>query len=137
MKDMYLTWNPYREFEALRHNFFNSRDDIAPIRVDITDEGDMYQIKADLPGCKKEDIHLNIENDRLTLSAQRHSEYENEDKKGKYLHCERTYGEYRRVFDLGDVDADKIHAKFADGVLTLDLPKKVEQVPASRQLEIE
>ena len=109
----------------------------AQFRTDITDEGDFYKLEADLPGFNKEDIHLDINGDMLTLSAERHSESEDKDKHGKYLRCERSYGSYSRSFDLSDVKAEEIKAKYNNGVLTLTLPKKAQETPASKRLQIE
>ena len=105
--------------------------------TDVKDEGEYYLLEADLPGFEKKDIHLDINGDVLTVSAERHSAHEEKDEKGKYIRCERSYGAYSREFDLSGIAADKIGAKYENGVLKLTLPKKQEQVPASRRLEIE
>ena len=73
----------------------------------------------------------------LTVRAERHSQHEDKDKKGKYVRCERSYGVYSREFDLSGVDADRIAAKYEDGVLKLTLPKKTEALPQARQIDIE
>lgn len=102
--------------------------------TDVTDEGNAYKLVADLPGFKKEDIHINVENDMLTVSAERHSEVEDESKKGKFVRRERSYGSYQRSFSLGDIDVSGIQANYNDGVLTVELPKK--QIPESTKTEI-
>ena len=106
-------------------------------KTDVKDEGDRYELEADLPRFDKKDIHLDINGDTLTLSAERHSEHEEKDKKGKYVRCERSYGSYSRSFDLSGVKSDAITAKYEDGVLKLDMPKKDNTLPESRRLEIE
>ena len=88
-------------------------------------------------GFEKGDIKLDITGDVLTIQAERHSEHEEKDKKQKYVRCERSYGSYSRAFDISGVDADKIKAKYEDGVLKLTLPKKEEPKEQSRKLEIE
>ena len=89
-----------------------------------------------LPGFAKEDIHLDLEGDVLTVSAERHSEWEDSDKKGNYLRCERSFGQYSRSFDVSNVETDQIRADYNNGVLKLTMPKKGKTVPASRRIEI-
>lgn len=60
---------------------FFSNDSQSAFKTDITDEGDAYRLEADLPGFDKKDIHVDINGDRMTVSAQRHSDYEEKDKK--------------------------------------------------------
>ena len=134
-------WNPFSEMEETEKRLFNnsffSNADLAEFKTDITDEGDHYLLKADLPGFKKEDIHLNLDGDTLTIQAERHSEHEDTDKKGKYVCCERSYGSYSRSFDVSGIQADGISASYEGGVLELKMPKKEAQVPASRQISIQ
>lgn len=134
-------WNPFSEMEEMEKRLFNnsffSNADLAEFKTDITDEGDHYLLKADLPGFKKEDIHLNLDGDTLTIQAERHSEHEDTDKKGKYVCCERSYGSYSRSFDVSGIQADGISASYEGGVLELKMPKKEAQVPASRQISIQ
>ena len=134
-------WNPFSEIEEMEKRLFNnsffSNADLAEFKTDITDEGDHYLLKADLPGFKKEDIHLNLDGDTLTIQAERHSEHEDTDKKGKYVCCERSYGSYSRSFDVSGIQADGISASYEGGVLELKMPKKEAQVPASRQISIQ
>ena len=105
--------------------------------ADIQEDGDNFVLEADLPGFKKEDIHVDVADDRLTVSAERHSNYEDKDKKGNYLRCERSYGSYARSFDISGIDAAGIKAAYADGVLRVTLPKQKEVPASSRRLEIE
>ena len=136
-------YNPFREMEKLERRFFDDpfsffeNGSIAEFKTDITDEGNAYKLEADLPGFDKKDIHLDIDNDVLTISAQRHSEHEEKDKKEKYVRCERSYGVYSREFDLTGIRADEIRAKYENGVLKLTLPKLTETKPEARRLEIE
>ena len=113
--------------------FFRTDEDF---RVDVQEEKDAYRLTADLPGFAKENIHLDLKGDVLTLSAERHSEWEDSDKKGNYLRCERSFGQYSRSFDVSNVETDQIRADYNNGVLKLTLPKKGKTVPASRRIEI-
>ena len=122
------TWNPFSEMEEMERRLFNndffSGRGLAEFKTDITDEGDYYELKADLPGFKKEDIQLQLDGDTLTIQAQRHSEHEEQEKKGKYVCCERSYGAYSRSFDVSGIRAEGITASYDSGVLTLKLPKR-------------
>ena len=135
------TWNPFSEMEEMERRFFNNDfftgRGLAEFKTDITDEGDYYELKADLPGFKKEDISLNLDGDTLTIQAQRHSEHEDQGKKGKYVCCERSYGSYSRSFDVSSVRTEGITAAYDSGVLTLKLPKKSVEVSSSRQINID
>ena len=128
-------FDPFRELSNFERGLFGKNS--VAFSTDIRDNGDSYLLEADLPGFEKKDIHLDINGDVLTVSAERHSAHEEKDEKGKYIRCERSYGAYSREFDLSGIAADKIGAKYENGVLKLTLPKKQEQVPASRRLEIE
>lgn len=142
MRGFLTPYDPFREMEQLERHFFGDpffgdRSTCMPsFGTDITDEGDSYKLTADLPGFEKDDIKIDIEDNTLTLSAERHSEFEKEDKKGKYIRKERSYGSYTRSFDLTGIKADEIEAKYENGVLILNLPKQDEIKPTSRRLEI-
>ena len=129
-------YNPFQDFDDLERAFFSDRS-LGELKTDIKDTGDSYTLEADLPGFKKEDIHVDIADDRLTVSAERHSNYEDKDKKGNYLRCERSYGSYARSFDISGIDAKAIKAAYSDGVLRVTLPKQKEVPASSRRLEIE
>ena len=130
------TFNPFHDFDELERAFF-SDNALSEFKTDIQENGDSFLLEADLPGFKKEDIHVDVDDGRLTISAERHSNYEDKDKKGDFLRCERSYGSYARSFDISGIDAAQIKAAYSDGVLRVTLPKQT-QVPAStRRLEIE
>lgn len=137
-----MSYNPFREMEEFEKRFFNvpfssfwASGDIAEFKTDISDQGDHYLLEADLPGFDKKDIHLELSDNTLTINAERRSEHD--DKKDNYVRIERSYGKYSRQFDISAIDADKITAKYDNGVLTLTLPKKQETLPETKQLEIE
>ncbi|MGN0564947.1 MAG: Hsp20/alpha crystallin family protein [Candidatus Heritagella sp.] len=130
-----MSYNPFREMEEMERAFFGNHS-LSEFKTDIQDKGDSYELTTDLPGFAKEDIHLDLEGDVLTVSAERHSEWEDSDKKGNYLRCERSFGQYSRSFDVSNVETDQIRADYNNGVLKLTLPKKGKTVPASRRIEI-
>ena len=130
------TYDPFREMEDMQRRFFGSgMNELSGIRTDIQDKGDHYLLEADLPGFKN-DIHIDVENGMMTITAERHSEHEEKDKKGSYVRCERSYGSYQRSFDLSGIDEDNLQAAYADGVLKLTLPKAKEQKPETHSVKI-
>ena len=129
-------YDPFRAFDEMERAFFGSQQpSVLSFRTDVTDTGESYKLEAELPGFKKEDIKIDIENDCLTISAERREE--KDEKRPNFVKRERLYGSSSRSFDVSGIDVDKISAGYADGVLTLELPKKVETAPASRRLEIQ
>lgn len=127
-------FDPFREFDEMERRFFGNERSLQSFRADVTDTGDAYKLEAELPGFKKEDISIDIENDCMTISAER--KYDNKEDKPNYVKRERYYGSYSRSFDMSGIDTEKIEAAYTDGVLTLTLPKKAQEVPMSRRLEI-
>ena len=114
--------------------FFRTDEDF---RVDVQEEKDAYRLTADLPGFAKENIHLDLKGDVLTLSAERHSEWEDSEKKENYLRCERSFGQYSRSFDVSGVDTEGIEAAYENGVLSVKLPKKAPRQSANRRIELQ
>ena len=133
MMDVY---RPFRDFDELTHNFFGGNE-LGGFKTDIKDTGDAYVLEADLPGVKKEDIHIDIDGDCLSISTQRSSSREEKDQEGNYIRCERSYGSFSRSFDISAVKAEGITAGYDNGVLTLTMPKREQTVPTSRRLEIQ
>lgn len=129
-------YDPFRELETLQRSFFGQQE-LPAFRTDVRDQGASYLLESELPGFRKEDIHLDVDDDTLTISAERKSESEDKDENGKYVKRERSYGAFRRSFDLTGIDAQNIKAAYQDGVLKLTLPKQTEQPKTSRRLEIE
>lgn len=127
-------YHPFRDLEEMERNFFNTSG-AAAFKTDIRDTGDAYLLEADLPGMKKEDIHIDIDGDRLSISAERNAV--KEEKEDGYIRCERSYGSFSRSFDISGIRAGEITAAYEDGVLKLTLPKQTKTVPASRRLEIQ
>jgi HSP20 family protein len=104
----------------------NMGTDVPQMRVDVKENADGYEVHAELPGMKKEDIHVHIDGPVVSISAER--KQEKEVKEGeKVLRTERYFGKVSRSFQLGqEIDEAKASAKFNDGVLELALPKKAE-----------
>lgn len=94
------------------------------VKVDVAESNGGYLVHAELPGVKKEDIHVSIDGAQVTLAGE--VKREKDVKEGERLiHTERSYGKMERSFTLPqEIDDAKAEAKFADGVLELKLPKK-------------
>lgn len=129
-------YDPFRDFDELERRFFDDTKMVSAFRTDLSDTGDAFKLESELPGFNKDDIKIDIENDVLTISAERKSENEDKDKKSSYIKRERFYGSYSRSFDVSSIDTDNIEASYTDGILTLVMPKKKEEIPVSRRLEI-
>jgi HSP20 family protein len=107
---------------------FGQMPEAPSVKIDVKEQEKAYTVHAELPGIKKEDIHVTIDGSTVSISAERKQEKEVKDEKdpAKVLRTERYFGKVSRTFQLGqDVDDAKASAKFADGVLELTLPKKV------------
>ena len=128
-------YNPFRELEDLERSFFG-RNPVADFKTDITENEKEYVLEAELPGFKKEDINIDIDNNYLTISAERNVSNEEKDKKGNDIRSERSYGSFSRSFDITGVNAEKIDAEYENGVLKLTMPKKEDETPKTRRLEI-
>ena len=98
------------------------------MRTDIKETDGGFELTIDLPGFKKDDVQAELKDGQLTITAQTQSESEDKDEKGTYVRKERFSGKCSRTFYVGeDIEENDIHAKFEDGVLKIDVPKKQEQ----------
>jgi len=102
------------------------------IKMDVKEVDGEYRIDAEIPGVKKDDIHVTVEGKRVSISAE--IKQEKEVKEGERLiRCERSYGMTSRSFNLAEeVDQSKVQAKYNNGILELTLPKK----PSTARKEI-
>ncbi|MFZ5538113.1 MAG: Hsp20/alpha crystallin family protein [Pseudomonadota bacterium] len=107
---------------------------VARARMDVIDKGDRFEVLVDLPGVKKEDIHVTIEGARVSINAEAKSERQRKEGE-RVLHAERFAASYARSFELpAEVTEEGADAKYEDGVLKLALPKRA--AVASRRLQI-
>jgi HSP20 family protein len=101
--------------------------------ADITEDDKEYIVKTELPGMRKEDVKVTVENGVLTISGER--KFEKEEKKKKYHRVERGYGTFMRSFSLpDDANFNKVNAEFRDGVLTVHVQKSERAQP--KQIEV-
>ena len=150
-----IRWEPFRDLVSLRDRMDRLFGDFAgrgwPTQGWPTEEGltagmwnppvDVYEtkdsivLKADLPDVKKEEVDISVEGNVLTLRGERKREKEVKEK--DFYRMERSYGAFSRSFTLpGSVDADKIEADFAGGVLKVTLPKREESKPKQIKVKV-
>lgn len=121
--------DPFGDFDNLFRGFmvrpvFQGMPAAPQMKLDVSEDDNAYTIKAEIPGVKKEDIHISVDGKLVSISAE--VKKETEEKKGKKIvHSERYYGQVSRSFTLDkEVDQAGASAKYADGVLEAVLPKK-------------
>jgi len=131
-------FDPFRDMDEVFNNFMTRpilREGMGiepQIKMDVKEADGQYLVKAEIPGVNKDDIHVTVDGNRVSISAE--VKHEKEEKEGeRVIRCERSYGMASRSFILGDeVDQSKVQAKYNNGVLELTLPKK----PGSSRKEI-
>ena len=105
-------------------------------RVNISDRENEIEISVELPGLEESDIDLSLSNDILTIKGEK--KQESEEREGTYYRMERKYGSFCRSVSIpsGVVDVDKVEAIFTNGVLTINLPKREEEIEISKRIAI-
>ena len=111
---------------------FFGRPDGHSFRVDVQDKGESYLLEADMPGLSKDDIHVDLDDNLLTIFVDKDETHEEKDEKGYVIH-ERRSGRMSRAFNVEGIDKDGIRAAYQDGVLTLTLPKEQPEVKETKR----
>ena len=133
--------NDYRptSFRSLLDRFFNdeflggSLPTFSP-KVDIAESDKEFEIQLHVPGMKKSDFNIDLNQDQITVSGER--KFENEKKDKNYHSVESYYGTFSRTFYLPEVvNKDKVDASYQDGILTITLPKDEKKV-AKKQIAV-
>jgi HSP20 family protein len=143
----FRTWDPFRDLQDFEQRLAtafgrgvakaNGEDalataDWAPL-VDISEDEKEFLVRVELPGLRKEEVKVTVDNGVLTISGER--KVEKEEKTRKYHRVERSYGKFERNFTLPDkVDSAKVTAEFKEGMLEVCLPKT--EKAASKALEV-
>jgi HSP20 family protein len=134
------------EFPFSNDFFDNSRNPLYGkhgkdlMKTDIKENEKDYELDIDLPGFKKDEIHAELKEGYLTISAAKGVDKDSKDKEGHFIRRERYSGSMTRSFYVGDgVKQEDIHAKFEDGILKLSVPKKEpeKEVPENKFISIE
>ena len=130
-----------REFDGMFNRWRGGREGgdgnmLAPYGVDIREDADHFYVEAELPGFRKDDVEITLENQTLTIAAQRRDEArQGEPRRGELLLHERRYSRFLRSFTLPPtVNEQSVNAKLQDGVLTITLNKREETKPRKIQV---
>lgn len=108
------------------------------MKTDVNETDENYELEIDLPGFKKDEINVKLEDGYMTISATKGLDKEKKDKHGKLIRQERYAGAMQRSFYVGEgVKTEDVKAKFEDGVLKLDIPKKELNLPGPTTINIE
>ena len=133
-----VRWNPTRNLISISDEidrFFNDfglnlreSDTVWRPSVDLSETENTYEVKAEMPGMKKEDIKVEVKENVLILTGEK--KHETKDDKKNFHRLERVYGKFQRSFRLPrEVKSEEIKAKYRNGVLTVEIPKTEEMKP--------
>lgn len=137
-----IKFEPLKEFESLHDrltkyfddfsNFgINFSDNFSP-RIDVSEDEKNINVVAEIPGVKKENIKITLQDNILTIEGEKKKESETKEK--NFYRTERTFGSFKRCFTLpSEVDSEKVEAKFEDGMLNVRM-KKLEHKPVKEKL---
>jgi HSP20 family protein len=131
-------YDPFANIDDLFRSFgmrpFSMEGEPPMIKVDLTENDNAYTVKAEIPGVKKEDVKVQVEGNRVTISCE--TKQEKEEKEGERVICRECHqGSSYRSFTLAsDVDETKAEAKYENGMLELTLPKK--EGTSARRIEV-
>lgn len=137
------TWpsSPFRDLELARHGVERLFDSLAQgsetagvfPAINVSEDAESIYVRSELPGFRKEDLDINVENDTVTIAGERKM---TEDRDVSYHRREREWGRFRRSLSLNSrVDANHVQARYNDGILTVVLPKAAEARP--RQITVQ
>ena len=107
------------------------------MKTDVREKEDSYELDMDLPGFKKDELNIELNNGYLTVSAAKGLDKDEQDKDGRYIRRERYSGQVARSFYVGDLKPEDIGAKYEDGILKLSVPKTVKrELPETTSIAI-
>ena len=134
---MNFSFPRFRDFDDTERKLYG-KNAAHVMKTDVREHDDQFEVDIDLPGFKKEEIQLNLESGYLTVSAAKALEEEKNNKQGKLIRQERYTGTMQRSFYVGEnVTEEDIKAKFEDGVLKLNIPKKeAVRIPEKKTIMI-
>ena len=117
--------------------FFMSGFHTPDFKVDVEDNGDSYDLTAELPGCQKGNITLTYKDNYLTIAAKNETSNDEKDEQGNYVRRERSQSSMSRSFYIDGIDDSKATADYKDGILSIHLPKTVQAEDAGHTISIE
>lgn len=141
-----VRFKPTREFDNIHNTIKQYLDDSSSMKssfnteifspkIDISEKGNQLIIDAEVPGVKKEDLKITLQDNILTIEGEKKNV--SEESKRKYFRTERSYGSFKKSFTLPeDVDSEKVDANFKNGVLSIVLSKVEEQAPVEKIIEV-
>ncbi len=143
LPSIYSTNKNHGFFPSLFNDFFNDSflmpqfHSTSPA-INVSEDDKAYQVEIAAPGMTKEDFKISLAGDDIVISMEKKLDNEDENKDKKYIRREFSYSKFEQRFSLPDnVEKSKISAGMADGVLTIDIPKKTEEEKAKETLNIE
>jgi len=140
-----IKFEPLRELETLHDRIqryfddfsnvgFNFTDSYSP-RIDVSEDNKHINVIAEIPGVKKDNIKITLQDNILTIEGEKKKESEEKDK--NYYRNERVYGSFKRCFTLpAEVDSEKVEAKFEDGMLSISLKKLEQKSKTEKTIEL-
>lgn len=135
---MNFEWPAFPDFSDVDRKLYGKHASRV-MKTDVHEHDDQYEVDIDLPGFKKDEITINLENGYLTVSAAKGLDKEEKTKKGRLIRQERYAGSMQRSFYVGEnITEEEVKAKFEDGVLKLNVPKKeAHKIPEKKTIMIE
>ena len=108
------------------------------MKTDVRETDNTYEIDVDLPGFKKDEINVELQDGYMTISASKGLDKDEKDKKGRYIRKERYAGACSRSFYVGDIESKDVSAKYEDGILKISMPKEAKKtLPKSSSISID
>ena len=136
--DEWFDFPSFRELQNIDRKLYG-RHAANEMKTDVHEHEDHYEVDMDLPGFKKEELNLSLENGYLTITAAKGIDHEKTNHKGKVIRQERYAGSLQRSFYVGEeLTEQDITAKFENGVLSLSIPKReTKKLPEHKTIQIE
>ena len=140
-----IKFEPLREFETIHDRIqryfddftshgLNFSDSFSP-RIDISEEKNQIKVTAEIPGVKKENIKMTLQDNILTIEGEKKKE--SEQKEGNWYRSERIFGSFKRSFTLpAEVDSENVDAKFENGILSVVMKKLETKVQSEKVIEL-
>ncbi|MCK9211509.1 MAG: Hsp20/alpha crystallin family protein [Ignavibacteriaceae bacterium] len=140
-----IKFEPFRDLDLLNTNIRRFFDDFPTAaqefsstyhpKIDVYEDDKKIYFEAEVPGMNKKDLNISVHDNILTVTGEKKKEYE---EKGKnFFRMERAFGSFTRSFTLPDeINADKIDAKFTDGILKIEIEKAIPKKPEERVISI-